>query len=47
MRPRAAVAEIQRIAPNFSLERFAKELPWKEGPKKDRFIDSLRKAGLK
>ena len=44
---RAAVAEIQRIDPKFSLEKFAKGSPWKEGPKKDRFIDSLRNAGLK
>ena len=44
---RQAVAEIQRIEPDFSLERFAKRTPWKEGPRRDRFIDSLRKAGLK
>jgi adenylate cyclase len=44
---RAAVAEIQRIEPDFSLERFARRTPWKEGPKRDRLIESLRKAGLK
>jgi adenylate cyclase len=44
---RATVAEIQRIDPNFSLARFARWTPWKEGPRRDRFIDSLRQAGLK
>jgi adenylate cyclase len=44
---RAAVAEIQRIEPTFSLERFAKRAPWKEGPRRDRLIESLRKAGMK
>jgi hypothetical protein len=44
---RAVVAEIQRIAPNLSVARFARWTPWKEGPKRDRFLDSLRQAGLK
>ncbi|ABK16877.1 adenylate/guanylate cyclase domain-containing protein [Syntrophobacter fumaroxidans] len=44
---RAAVAEVRRIDPGFSLERFARGSPWKEGPKRDRFIDALRRAGLK
>jgi adenylate cyclase len=44
---RDTVAEIQRRDPNFSVERFAKGTPWKEGPRRDRFIDSLRQAGLK
>jgi adenylate cyclase len=44
---RATVAEIQRIAPNFSVERLAKASPWKDGATRDRFIDSLRRAGLK
>jgi adenylate cyclase len=43
---RAAAAEIRRIDPNFSVGRFAKGTPTKEGPRKDRFIDSLRQAGL-
>jgi adenylate cyclase len=43
---RATVAEIQRIDPKFSLAKFAKGSPWKEGPRRDRFIDSLREAGL-
>ena len=44
---RATVAEIQRIAPNFSVERFAKALPYKNEATRDRYIESLRKAGLK
>ena len=47
MRPGSSVAEIQRIAPNFSVERFAKALPYKDEATRDRYIDSLRKAGLK
>ncbi len=44
---RAAVAEIMRIDPNFSLERYGDVLPWKELPEKSRFFDALHKAGLK
>jgi hypothetical protein len=44
---KATVAEIQRIAPNFSLDRVAKASPWKDEATRDRYIDSLRKAGLK
>ena len=44
---RAAAAEVRRIDPNFSLTRYAKEAPWKEGPRRDRIIDALRQAGLK
>ncbi len=43
---RAAVEEIRRIDPNFSPERFIKGIPMKEGPRRDRWIDSLRQAGL-
>jgi adenylate cyclase len=43
----ATVAEIQRIAPNFSVEKMAKALPYKNEATRDRYIDSLRKAGLK
>ena len=43
---RATVTEIQRIDPNFSVARLATWTPWKEGPRRDRFIDSLHKAGL-
>jgi len=44
---RAAAAEVLKINPKFSLERFAKIHPYKDPTTKDRFIDSLRKAGLK
>jgi hypothetical protein len=43
----AAVAEILRIDPNFSLERLAGANPIKNLAKKERFISSLRKAGQK
>jgi adenylate cyclase len=44
---RAAAAELQRLDPNFSLGRYAKDAPWKEGPRRDRILDALRQAGLK
>jgi adenylate cyclase len=44
---RAASAEVLRIDPNFSVDHFAKRLPYKRQPDKDRFIGGLRKAGLK
>jgi adenylate cyclase len=44
---RASAAEVLRIDPNFSLAKYAKTLPFEEGPKKKRFIDALRHAGLK
>jgi adenylate cyclase len=44
---RAAAEELQRRDPNFSLIRYSKEIPWKDGPRKDRIIDAMRKAGLK
>ena len=44
---RAAAAEVMRIDPNFSLIKYAKEAPWKEGPRRDRILDALRQAGLK
>ncbi len=44
---RAAAQELQRRDPNFSLIRYSKEIPWKEGPRRDRIIDALRQAGLK
>jgi TolB-like protein len=43
---RAAVAEILRINPKFSLERYAKTLPFTK-PVADRIVEDLRKAGLK
>jgi adenylate cyclase len=44
---RAAAAEVRRLNPNFSLIKYAKEAPWKEGPRRDRIMDALRQAGLK
>ncbi len=44
---RSAAAEVRRIDPNFSLTRYAKETPWKDGPRRDRILDALRQAGLK
>jgi len=43
---RAAAAEILRINPKFSLERYAKMLPFPQ-PIADLVINDLRKAGLK
>ena len=44
---RAEAAEILRIDPKFSVERLAKTRPHKNQANTERFIDSLRKAGLK
>jgi adenylate cyclase len=43
---RAAAAEILRINPSFSLDRYAKILPFTK-PVADRVVEDLRKAGLK
>jgi len=39
-------AEVLKIDPKVSLERYAKRLPWKNKTDIDRVIDALRKAGL-
>jgi adenylate cyclase len=45
---RAEVAEVLRINPNFSLERFAKTAPMKnQADLMERYIEPARKAGLK
>jgi adenylate cyclase len=44
---RAEAEEVLRLNPKFSLEGFAKMTPYKNQAQIDRFIDSLRKAGLK
>ena len=44
---RAAAAEVRRIAPKFSLKRYAKRLPLKDQAIKERIIATLREAGLK
>jgi adenylate cyclase len=43
---RAAVAEIKRIAPNFSLTRYRKAQPWKESVDTSRVFEAMGKAGL-
>ncbi len=43
---RAEGAEVLRIDPKFSVERFVKGLPYDQS-RKDRIADALRKAGLK
>ena len=44
---RAAAAEVLKINPKFSLEQLARTTPYKDPTVRERFIDSLRKAGLK
>jgi tetratricopeptide (TPR) repeat protein len=44
---RAAADEVLKINPKFSLEQFAKIHPYKDPATKERYIDALRKAGLK
>ena len=44
---RAAAKEVLRINPAFSLERLAKTSPHKDRAVVERFIEALRKAGLR
>ena len=44
---RAEAEEVLRLNPKFSLESYAKMLPFKNQAQIDRFIEALRKAGLK
>ena len=44
---RAAAKELLRVNPAFSLERLAKTTPHKDREVAERFIEALRKAGLK
>jgi adenylate cyclase len=44
---RAEAEEVIRLNPKFSLERHAKEIPYKNQAAKDLYIEALRKAGLK
>jgi adenylate cyclase len=44
---RTAAAEFLRISPNFSLEVYRQRLPFKDQAELERFLDGLRKAGLK
>jgi len=45
--PHAAATEVLKINPKFSLEQIEKTTPHKDPAIRARFIDSLRKAGLK
>jgi tetratricopeptide (TPR) repeat protein len=44
---RAAAAEVLRLDPSFSIEREFKNMPWKDREGMERYMDALRKAGLK
>jgi len=44
---RATAAEVLRISPKFSLEKFAKNITIKNQADKERVVDALRNAGLK
>ncbi len=44
---RAEAAEVLRINPKFSVDSFAKIVPYKAQSQNDKFINALRKAGLK
>ena len=44
---RTEAAEVLRINPKFSADSHAKRLTYKDQSETDKFIDALRKAGLK
>jgi adenylate cyclase len=44
---RTEAAEVLRIDPDFSVDRIAKRLPFKDRAYTERYVDALRKAGLK
>ena len=43
----ARAAEVVRINPKFSVDSYAKTLPYKNQSETDKLINALRKAGLK
>jgi len=43
----AEAAEVLRLNPKFSVDNYARTLPYKDQSRIDQFIDALRKAGLK
>jgi hypothetical protein len=43
---KAASADVLRIEPNFSAEKFVKRLKWKREEDKDNFLKALQKTGL-
>jgi hypothetical protein len=44
---RAEAAEVLRLNPKFSVDSYAKRLMFKDQSVTDKFVDALRKAGLK
>jgi hypothetical protein len=44
---RSAAAEILRKNPNFSPEKYIKRIPHKDQTVDERYIDAMRKVGLK
>jgi tetratricopeptide (TPR) repeat protein len=44
---RETAAEVLRINPNFSVERFAKRIPYKDKARIARLVEAYRQAGLK
>jgi len=42
----AAAAEVLRLDPKFSVERFAKNLPYKDQTELERIFDAMREMGL-
>jgi hypothetical protein len=44
---RAEAAEVLRINPKFSLDKYANAAFFKDQPQKDKVVNALRKAGLK
>ena len=44
---RAQAKEVLRVQPKFSVERYAKRLPYKDGSEIERLMQALRKAGPK
>ncbi len=43
----AEAAEVLRLNPKFSLDRFAKRFTGKDQAEHERYVDALQKAGLK
>ena len=43
----AAAREVLKIQPKFSLEYFAKQIPFKNQADKERYVGALRKEGVK
>jgi hypothetical protein len=44
---RTAASDVLKVSPNFSVEHFAKALPFKHEEDRVFMVDALRKAGLK